>query len=261
VSTGGRELVGPSVGSWSYSVAAWLPFGIDALSFAFSAAAIFLAPPGRANRLPRLPVWASFREGTTYLFGHRELRLLALLTGLANLSVNAGLATLVLYATDRQGLSISPMHFGLLLSTMAVGGLAGGLLASPTLRLLGSLRIFVGSLLVEALAWGLIVFTHHALVAGVALALIGMTLALKSVVIMVARQQLVPPQLLGRVISAYRVVGNGMAPVGALLGGLIGSAAGLRASMIFASTVLLPTAALGVRAFRGVRLELEDHEK
>lgn len=248
--TAGRQLLGPPAGSWSYTVAAWLPFAADAISFMLSAALLWFVPRRDIQTPARDGIWSAMREGAAYLIRHPKLRLLAVLTGAANLSISAGLATLVLYATDSGGLSISEARYGLLIAGMAVGGLLGGLCAARVLRRVGDRTVFVAGLLAEAVAWLVILTARDALIAGAGICVIGFTVALKSVVIIGTRQRLVPTELLGRVISAYRVVGNGTAPLGALLGGLIGTAWGLRAPMIFAAAVLPIAAALALRAFR-----------
>ncbi len=46
-----------------------------------------------------------------------------------------------------------------------------------------------------------------------------------------------PPALLGRVNSVYRMLGWGLIPVGALAGGFIAHAAGLRAPYIVAGVI------------------------
>jgi MFS family permease len=51
------------------------------------------------------------------------------------------------------------------------------------------------------------------------------------------RQQVVPSALLGRVNSVYRMLGWGLMPVGALAGGFIAHAAGLRAPYIVAGII------------------------
>jgi predicted MFS family arabinose efflux permease len=58
------------------------------------------------------------------------------------------------------------------------------------------------------------------------------------------RQRLIPDHLLGRVGASYRfLVYIGM-PFGALLGGLLADAYGIRAALAVAGTALLATAAL-----------------
>lgn len=55
-----------------------------------------------------------------------------------------------------------------------------------------------------------------------ALAVLGFAVTLGNVILQSLRQAVTPPQLLGRVVSAYRLVGLGAIPVGALVGGLLG---------------------------------------
>ena len=55
-----------------------------------------------------------------------------------------------------------------------------------------------------------------------------------NVVTVSLRQQVVPAHLLGRVNSVYRMLGWGLMPVGALAGGFVAHAAGLRAPYVVA---------------------------
>jgi len=48
------------------------------------------------------------------------------------------------------------------------------------------------------------------------------------------RQRVVPARLLGRVNSVYRMLGWGLMPLGALAGGFVAHAAGLRAPYVVA---------------------------
>jgi hypothetical protein len=66
------------------------------------------------------------------------------------------------------------------------------------------------------------------------------------------RQRLIPPELLGRVNSSYRLIGMGTVPLGALVGGAIGSATNLetvfvRAVVIALSGVLAAAASVSPR--------------
>jgi hypothetical protein len=69
-----------------------------------------------------------------------------------------------------------------------------------------------------------------AVVLGALLALNGFATTLWSVVSLSLRQRLVPPDLLGRVNSAYRMLGWGLMPLGSLAGGLIARELGVRAA-------------------------------
>jgi hypothetical protein len=58
---------------------------------------------------------------------------------------------------------------------------------------------------------------------------LGGATTLVTVAVVSERQAVVPDQLLGRVVSAFRLVGNGVAPLGSIVGGVIAASAGLRA--------------------------------
>jgi hypothetical protein len=54
----------------------------------------------------------------------------------------------------------------------------------------------------------------------------------------VIRQRLVPRALMGRVTSAYRLIGWGAGPVGAALGGVLGTVLDVRAPIIIGGVAL-----------------------
>jgi MFS family permease len=59
-------------------------------------------------------------------------------------------------------------------------------------------------------------------------------------------QSLLPPALLGRATAAYRAVGGGLAVVGALAGGLLGEALGLRGALWVGVAGLAVTPLIGL---------------
>jgi MFS family permease len=70
------------------------------------------------------------------------------------------------------------------------------------------------------------------------LALIGVAEAMFNIVGVSLRQAIVPDQLIGRVVSAYRMVGYGAVPAGSILGGVAGRPLGLRAPFLLGAAVL-----------------------
>ena len=60
----------------------------------------------------------------------------------------------------------------------------------------------------------------------------GFAVTMWNVVTVSLRQQIVPSRLLGRVNSVYRMLGWGLMPLGALAGGFVAQAAGLRAPYV-----------------------------
>jgi predicted MFS family arabinose efflux permease len=84
-------------------------------------------------------------------------------------------------------------------------------------------------------------------IAGTALTLAFVGVSHVSVVVMAARQKQAPPEQLGQVISAFRVIGNGPGPIGAVVGGAIAVWAGLRLPFVVAAVIILMAVLLALR--------------
>jgi MFS family permease len=250
VMTAGQQLVGPPAGGVGFKVAAWLPFGADAVSFVASAALVATLRGRFAAGQPTAGSPANLRaeiaEGLRFLLAHRVLRTLAGMVGAFALVYMAGVAILVLFA--QQELGLGSVGFGLLLAALAVGGLPGNLLAAAVGQRLRAGTLLIGGVLVEAVAWLAVGLAPTAWVAAAALAVVGLVGSIWDVAQLSLRQVLIPDRLMGRVISAFRLVGFGPAPVGALLGGVLGRTLGLRAPFVFGAVVLAVMALLALPA-------------
>jgi MFS family permease len=244
---GGRQLLGPPLGSLSFSVARWLPFAADAASFVASALLLAFVPRRPAEMPSNVGLWRAWRECTFFLLAPRDLRTLAFLTASGNFSINMFMGILVLYAKDHGGLDVADATYGLLLLAMAVGGVAGGFLAARVIAYLGSRVTMIAGLAAQGGAWLGIAATREPLVAGAALAVAFLGVTLVSVVVVTTRQKQVPQELLGRVISAFRLVGNGPGPIGAIAGGALAAWLGLRAPLLVAAAVALLAVLLVLR--------------
>ena len=75
--------------------------------------------------------------------------------------------------------------------------------------------------------------------AGAAYAATGAVWGVWNVTLLSLRQAIVPDRLMGRVVGAIRLIGFGSIPVGALLGGLVARALGLRAPFLLGAAVLV----------------------
>jgi len=151
----------------------------------------------------------------------------------------------------------------MLLTVSAAGGLAGSVVAPRLGRRLGTGRLLVVTILLHAacsLAFGL---SSTPWTAGVAWAIAGAATGVSNVVSNVVgtslRQTIVPDHLLGRVVSAFRMLAYCAVPVGTLLGGVLGRTLGLRAPFLLAAAVrvaigLLVLPVLGNRAVQAARL-------
>jgi MFS family permease len=224
----GQQFAGPPIGSLLFAIAVALPFGLDAGSFALSAALLATLPRRRQPQREQPPLRASMAEGMRWLASHPLLRTLALLVGVNTFCFQLGSVTLVLLAT--QTLHLSARGYGVLLAGAAIGSVLGGLVNARIIARIGSLPALLTSLIANVLIFGAIGLSPDAAVLGGLLALNGFVTTLWSISAVSLRQQVVPPELLGRVTSAYRMLAVGLMPLGALAGGLVASEVGLRAA-------------------------------
>lgn len=237
----GRSLAGPPIGSALFTVGRALPFVADALSFLLSAVFVSRLPAIEPPPSDRRSLLASAKDGLRFLFRTRELLVLALSTGAYNFGYNLAIATFVLYA--RQRLGVTELVYGLLLSTTAIGGVVAGWLA-PRLAGRRSYRaVQAAALLVQAGAWFGVSLTTSPWIVAPLFASLGAASTLSTVAIASARQMLTPDEMLGRVVSSFRLLGVGAAALGALLGGVAAEVGTLRTPQLVAA-VLLATSAL-----------------
>jgi predicted MFS family arabinose efflux permease len=171
-----------------------------------------------------------------WLARHKVLRSLAILIALSNITYSAATATLVLYAQDV--LRVNNASYGLLLAVGALGSIGGSLAASRVIRKLGDLPALQVAMGAQVVAWLALALTTNAYVAGLGLAFAFMGTSIATVVVVSARQRLTPPDMLGRVVSSFRVLGTGMLPVGGVLGGLAAATWGLQAPLWGAAGIL-----------------------
>lgn len=245
-----NQFVAKPLGAWLFVIAAAAPFGVNALTFAVAAALVATIRPIPALPpvAPRRSLRVEITDGVRWLFGHRLLRTLAVSMGLANLAFCAAFATLVLYA--RQRLGLSDLGFGFLLTTFAVGGLVGTVLAPRLHRIVGAGTLLRAGLVVEFVTHVTLAITTTPLVAAAILVVFGIHTMVWGVIVVTLRQRVVPAHLLGRVGSVYSLLDLGGAALGSLLGGLLAGAWGLTTPFWAAAVVLALIAVIAWRPLR-----------
>jgi MFS family permease len=232
--TVGETFLGPPVGSVLFAAARVLPFGLDAGSFAASAALLSGLPRSRSADIAG-GLRARIAEGLRWLLRHRLLRVIAVLLGVLGFCNQMGQAVLVLLAT--QTLHIGTAGYGLLWSASAVGSIVGGLANPAITRRLGQTLSLIVAMAGTTLAFAGIGLAPDPVVAGLMMACDGFFVTMWNVVTVTLRQQIVPGHLLGRVNSVYRMIGWGLLPAGALAGGFVADVGGLRAPYVIGGIV------------------------
>ncbi|WP_447008119.1 MFS transporter [Saccharothrix isguenensis] len=247
----GNQLAAPPVGAALFVVAAALPFGLDAATFAI-AALLIASLRGVPKQTPaeRRPLRVEIGEGLKWLWRHEVLRTLALCLCLMNLTLTGAMSILVLYAGERLGLG--SQWYGLLLSTVAIGGIVGTVLANRLIDRFGPTTLLRIGLVVEAATHLALALARNAWVAGTTLAVFGLHAVVWSVITHTVRQREVPDELRGRVGSAYFLLSIGGSALGALVGGLLARQFQITTPFWFALVVVTGVAVVAWRPFAAV---------
>jgi MFS family permease len=240
-----NDALGGPVGAWLFATMAALPFFLDSATFLVAGFLIsqIASPLQDSHPAPRLSMIESIKEGISFVRENALLKGLAFAVAAANLAIGAGTSILVLLALDVLGLP--EFGYGLLVGTGAVGGFIGAVGARKASQVLG--RRYAMTLGAAMLAVGqLIVGTSaNGYIAGAGLFIGALGVSVFSVVGRSLRQAVTPDRILGRVVTTFRLIGIGSVPIGALLGGLIAAAAGIRVPYwIGAAILVVVTAAI-----------------
>lgn len=130
---------------------------------------------------------------------------------------------------------MSPGAVGLVIGVGGISALVGGLVAERAARRFGVGRAIVGGLALGSGAQMIILLTRGPVAVNLAVLLLAQAadigLAIYFINEVSLRQTITPERLLGRVNASAGFLMAGAGLVGALLGGAIGQAAGLRAAL------------------------------
>jgi len=226
-----NSFVGTLAGSVLFVAAVWLPFGIDAASFAIAAVLVLGLGTRTAVSSPatrdRPTLRSEVAEGLRWLWHHRLLRGLAVAAGVSLLGMQMTAAIFVLFAQDL--LHISDRWYGALIAIGAVGAVAGGLLAERLIRRTGTVAVVYGVVTVWILCMFAEGFWPRLWVSATATTVMAFGTTVWNTATVSLRQRLVPADLFGRVNSVYRWLVWGSISIGSALGGLVARWFGLRA--------------------------------
>ncbi|MBO0833766.1 MAG: MFS transporter, partial [Actinobacteria bacterium] len=248
-----QMLAGP-LGGFLFVVAAYVPFFVNAGTYAASAVLVGLVTGAyRANQSAQAVsdqprgVRRELAEGIRWLARQRLLRTMALLIGLLNLTLAATTAVLVLLVRER--LHLGAVGYGTLFTCEAVGGLLGSAVGDWLIRKVTATWTIRIGLLVEAGFHLTLAVSRSAWIDGLMLLAFGVHAALWTIVSSSLRQRLAPPQMLGRVASTYLFVAAAGESVGSLLGGVVAARFGITAPYWVAFVVAALVSAVTWRVF------------
>jgi MFS family permease len=234
-------VAGPAIaGALIQALSAPVAVVADAASFlasAFLVRGVRTAEPPPASG--QLPLRRRVREGMTYIARHRVLRVtLACSTTVNFFTFVAGTGLVVLFAT--RVLRLSAGGIGLALGIGAAGSLLGATIAPALSRRCGiGPSIAVGAFLFPTPVAIAAVASGPQWVRGGALALAeflaGIGLMLFDININSLQTAVIDDGIRSRVAGAYSALNYGVRPVGAMVGGLLATAIGLRLTLLAAA--------------------------
>jgi MFS family permease len=239
------QLIGPGLaGALIQAFQAPFALFVDAASFLVSALGIGAI---RHHETPHPAIgekhnlWREISEGMRLTFGHPLLRASLLVTVIFNFFAPMLNAQFILFAVRDLGLSPLLIGFGVmgasvctLLTALLTGAITKRLGMGPTL-VLATLFISSGWLLASLLqrSWGGLPLLMGLLMLGITVANSGDVLYNINAVTL--RQLVTPDHLRGRVGASMRVFILGAQPLGALIGGVVGTTFGVRGALLCAA--------------------------
>jgi MFS family permease len=244
-----NEFVGPPLGGFLVLAGAVAAFAAPTALWVVALGALLLVPgPYRVERTGRTSLPAEVAEGLRFLWRNRLLRTLAAMVGASNFASNAAWAVLVLYAVGPDSaVGLSEPAFGLLLATSAAGMLAGSLVAERVEARLGRGHALLAATAGCTLLVAGPALTGSAVLIGTAFFVSGVCTAVWNVITVSLRQRVTPDRLLGRLNSGYRLLAWGSRPLGALTGGLLAQAFGVRSVFVVMTVLTLAVVAAATR--------------
>jgi MFS family permease len=232
-------IVGPAVGGGLVqALSAPVAILVDAVSFLASALLLRRIPVTEPPPPPRqTSTLGMVREGMALVLRHPVLRAALGCTSTVNFFTFIASALLVLYANRELGLSAGAI--GVAFGIGAFGGLAGAALAPRVSRAIGLGRTaMIGAVVFPApLAFTALIdgptWAKIALLAGIEL-VSSVGVMLMDVNLNALLAAVTPDDARARRAGAYSAVNYGIRPLGALVGGALGTTLGLRPTLVIA---------------------------
>jgi predicted MFS family arabinose efflux permease len=231
------NIAGPGIGAVIVELSsAVLGLVVDSASFVLSAACLFSIrarePVDNRPDKPRSSVRADIRAATRFLVRDPYLRVMTGSSASGNLALSGIQALTVVFLIRTAGLR--PWTVAADTIMVGLGGFLGAFIAPKVCRRLGSARALLLSTPVFDAFLLLFPFAGHGVrlvfaLAGVLAWATGVVM--KNVIVGAFRQAYCPPEMRGRLAMSSRFVFYGVWPIGSVLGGVLGTAIGVRPAL------------------------------
>ncbi|MEU4497544.1 MFS transporter [Streptomyces sp. NPDC023998] len=219
---GAVGIFGASLAGALYAIGRTVPFAVNAVSFAVSAASLRLM---RARfQLDRQDVRTTsrltteIREGLGWLWRQPVIRFLTLVSAADKVRYGAGYLLIITLARQ---VGASPLWSGVIFSGAAVGAMAGALVSDRATRRFPLGRIAVVMLWLEALMFPLYALAPNPLLLAAVAAAESLVAPVYAVAMTTHQLAITPDELRGRATSAVSTLTTGALSIGTLAGGAL----------------------------------------
>jgi MFS family permease len=231
------EIGGPALAGILFQVLA-APIAIAANAVTYLLSAVFLACIRRAEPTPEPEPHARWTDDVRLGFGtalrHPLVRPIFLSSWMQNLAGGMFGALYIIFCVKVVGLN--PALLGLTIAAGGVGALIGAGTAGWLSKRLGVGRSFLGAQVMVALVIAIIPLSPgdpaHGMPFLVVSQILGDAFGVATLILGTSLiQTVMPVAVLGRVNATFKAVGGGLAVLGAILGGVLGEAIGVRGAI------------------------------
>jgi MFS family permease len=243
------RLVGPGIGGVLVaSGGAGLVFALNAASYLPLIIGLSLVGRRAHGRVPRapgqLPGW---NQARAFLRGDRVVTLLIVMMGL---DAMLGIGFLAFAPAVAAELDAGPEGVGVLLGSVGVGAITGGILLGRRAGRVAAIRIVPVAGVMIAIGGAAVAVSPVLVVTAGAMALAGGSAVVFSASVNAVIQTRTPDMVRGRVLSLYTLAGSGLLPVGSLLTGAVAEIATIRVALLLGSLSWLVVLVVGARRLR-----------
>lgn len=230
-SASAAQVIGPGVAGFIYQfIGGALTIAADAIGYfvsAMSLISINMSEPKPNRTQNDSHFFLEMKEGLQSVFNNPIIWRLTVCTATSNLGSAVVGAVFVIFLL--KSLGFTPVILGLYGVVGAVGFLLGTVMTPTITRRLGLGRTIVLSVVIPGINMGAVLALHgpaFLIVASISL-ITGFTVSLYNINQVSLRQTIVPDRLQGRMNATVRTVNWGTMPLGAVIGGILGSTIGL----------------------------------
>src|SRR5690625_2960940 len=181
------------------------------------------------------PLFTDIKKGLKFVLSNKYIRAISGEAATYNFFNQITWAVVILYVT--RDLGIGPTLLGVIMATSSIGAIIGSLIANYLAErfkigktILWTMIVACSSPLLSPIATGPTYVSTPILI--ISFFFGGMGVVISNIHVISMRQTVTPDRMLGKMNASYRFLVTGVAPIGALLGGVLGTVIGLRLTLV-----------------------------